>query len=234
MISINNITFYYQQKRPVLYDFSLRFEAGGTYGLLGKNGTGKSTLLYLMTGLLRPLRGEVTYNDVPTWQRKPEVLKDFFLVPEEYTLPAIPLRRYVKALMPFYPLFSQELLESSLQNFGMPLNMNMGELSMGQKKKVYMSLALAANTKVLLLDEPTNGLDILSKSQFRKALVGGMDEGKTIIISTHQVHDVENLLDHVVIVDTNRVLLKQAYDEDNRPADLEKLFVETLTKNTII
>ena len=101
---------------------------------------------------------------------------------------------------------------------------------MGQKKKVYICIALAANTKYLLLDEPTNGLDILSKSLFRKVVVAGMSEEKTLIISTHQVHDVELLLDHVVIIDRNRVLLDQKLEEsDDAPIDIEKLFIDTLT-----
>ncbi len=231
MIDISNITFAYNRGNEVLRDFSLSFEEGGVYGLLGKNGTGKSTLLYLMMGLLRPQRGEVRYNGTETGKRDADVLKDFFLVPEEYNLPHIALRRYVEALRPFYPNFSQELLEECLRNFDMPAHVDLGQLSMGQKKKVYMSIAIAAQTRVLLMDEPTNGLDILSKSQFRKAVVTGMGEGKTIVISTHQVHDVENLLDHAVIIDRNCVLLDKAYNEEERPQDLEKLFIETLTHN---
>ncbi len=233
MIEISNVSFAYNRSNRVLQDFSLTFAEDGVYGLLGKNGTGKSTLLYLMMGLLRPQRGDVTYNDTSTRKRRPEVLEDFFLVPEEYDLPAISLRRYVRAVRPLYPQFSDELLHKCLENFEMNTDVNLGDLSMGQKKKVYMSIALAANTRVLLMDEPTNGLDILSKSQFRKAVVMGMDEGKTTIISTHQVHDVEHLLDHVVIIDRNRVLLNKAYSEEERPQDLEQLFIDTLSLNPL-
>jgi len=113
----------------------------------------------------------------------------------------------------------------------MPTDVNLGALSMGQKKKVYICIALAANTKYLLLDEPTNGLDILSKSLFRKVVITGMTEDKTVIVSTHQVHDVERLLDHAVIIDRNRVLLDQKLQEtDEAPIDIEKLFIDTLTK----
>ena len=232
MISITNVTFGYTPSVRVLEDFSLRFQDGGVYGLLGKNGTGKSTLLYLITGLLRAQRGTVEVDGVDASSRKAETLADMFIVPEEYDLPAISLKNYVKALKPFYPRFSEELLERCLREFEMPTDVNLGALSMGQKKKVYICIALAANTKYLLLDEPTNGLDILSKSLFRKVVVAGMSEDKTIIISTHQVHDVEHLLDHVVIVDRNRVLLDQKLEEsDEAPIDIEKLFIETLTKN---
>ncbi len=230
MISIKNVTFGYTSGSKVLKDFSLNFQQGGVYGLLGKNGTGKSTLLYLITGLLHPQQGSVEVDGVASSQRKADTLSEIFIVPEEYDLPAISLKNYVQAVKPFYPRFSEELLEKCLREFEMPMEVNLGALSMGQKKKVYICIALAANTRYLLLDEPTNGLDILSKSLFRKVVVTGMSEEKTIIISTHQVHDVEHLLDHVVIIDTNHVLLDQKLTEsDEAPIDIEKLFIDTLT-----
>ena len=232
MINVNNITFGYNRHHAVLKDFSLQFQGGGVYGLLGKNGTGKSTLLYLMMGLLRPSAGRVEVDGMEASRRLPQMLSELFLVPEEYDMPRITLREYVRVLKPFYKGFSDDLLHRCLDGFDMSPEVHLGGLSMGQKKKVYICIALAANTKYLLLDEPTNGLDILSKSLFRKVVVAGMSEDKTIIISTHQVHDVEHLLDHVVIVDRNRVLLDQKLEEsDEAPIDIEKLFIETLTKN---
>lgn len=228
MIDINNVTFEYQYGKPVLKDFSLSFPQGGVYGLLGKNGTGKSTLLYLISGLLRPQRGEVRVDGLLAENRQPEMLREIFLVPEEYDLPAVTLQSYIRALKPFYPRFSDELLRSCIEGFDLNMDMHLGALSMGQKKKVYMCVAMATGTRVLLMDEPTNGLDILSKSQFRKVVVMGMDDQKTVLVSTHQVHDVERLLDHVTILDGNRILMHGPLNEDNGPVDLEKLFVETV------
>lgn len=228
MISIKNVRFGYNSRQVVLDDFSLEFTQGGIYGLLGKNGTGKSTLLYLMMGLLRPQKGSVAIDGVGTSFRTPEVMSEVFLVPEEYDLPPISLRKYVEVIKPFYPRFSNELLEQCLENFGMTTDIDLGSLSMGQKKKVYMSVALAANTRYLLMDEPTNGLDILSKSQFRKAVIEGMSDDKTIIISTHQVHDVELLLDHVCIIERNRVLLNEPIEEKDHAVNLEELFIKTV------
>ena len=233
MISIENVTFGYNSYHNVLEKFSLQFKKGGVYGLLGKNGTGKSTLLYLMMGLLRPKQGEVRIDGMLASQRLPEVMGDMFIVPEEYDLPRISLRKYVKSLKPFYPKFSDELLEQCLSGFDMTSDINLGALSMGQKKKVYMCVALATNTTYLLMDEPTNGLDILSKSQFRKVVIGSMSEDKAIIISTHQVHDVEHMLDHVCIINQNSVLLDTPLVEEDGPIDLEKLFIDTLTNNKV-
>ena len=228
MIDISNVTFEYRKGKPVLKDFSLSFPQGGVYGLLGKNGTGKSTLLYLISCLLRPRHGEVRVDGMLSANRQPEMLREIFLVPEEYDLPSVSLKSYTRALKSFYPRFSDELLRKCIEVFDLEMDMQLGTLSMGQKKKVYMCVALATGTRVLLMDEPTNGLDILSKSQFRKAVVQGMDEDKTVLVSTHQVHDVERLLDHVTIINGNQVLLHGPLNEDNGPVDLEKLFIETV------
>ena len=211
MIEIKNLSFSYgKKKQSVFNDFSLTLDKGSVYGLLGKNGTGKSTLLYLMTGLLRPQAGQVLYKGVDVSMRYPLTLQDMFLVPEEFALPSVSLKRYLKLNTPFYPNFSNELLNACLHDFDMNEDIHLGELSMGQKKIVFMCFALATNTSLLVMDEPSNGLDIPSKSQFRKVIASGMTDEKAVIISTHQVRDIDSLLDHVVIIDGTRVLLNES------------------------
>ena len=211
MIEIKNLSFSYgKKKQSVFNDFSLTLDKGSVYGLLGKNGTGKSTLLYLMTGLLRPQAGQVLYKGVDVSMRYPLTLQDMFLVPEEFALPSVSLKRYLKLNTPFYPNFSNELLNACLHDFDMNEDIHLGELSMGQKKKVFMCFSLATNTSLLVMDEPSNGLDIPSKSQFRKVIASGMTDEKAVIISTHQVRDIDSLLDHVVIIDGTRVLLNES------------------------
>lgn len=208
MIEVKNLSFSYgKRKQKVFDDFSLTLDKGSVYGLLGKNGAGKSTLLYLMTGLLRPQAGKVLYKGVDVSLRYPLTLQDMFLVPEEFALPSVSLKQYVKLNAPFYPNFSKEQLGTCLRDFDMNEDIHLGELSMGQKKKAFMCFALAANTSLLVMDEPSNGLDIPSKSQFRKVIASGMTDEKSVIISTHQVRDIDSLLDHVVIIDGTRVLL---------------------------
>lgn len=208
MLQVENLSFGYRRgKREVLKDFSLSLEAGRVYGLLGKNGAGKSTLLYLMSGLLTPRSGHVLYRGIDVRRRLPQTLQDLFLVPEEFELPSISLVSYVELNSPFYPRFSKEQMLGYLHLFEMDIDVNLGTLSMGQKKKVFMSFALATNTSLLLMDEPTNGLDIPGKSQFRKFIASGMSDEKTIVISTHQVRDVDRVLDHVLVTDSSRVLL---------------------------
>ncbi|MCM1348131.1 MAG: ATP-binding cassette domain-containing protein [Firmicutes bacterium] len=217
MLKINNVTFgYSRHKAPVIENFSLEIPAGGIYGLLGPNGAGKSTLLYLISGALTPKKGEVLFKDKNTRRRLPSVLSDMFLVPEEFSLPPISFEEYVKLNEPFFPNFSREDLKRNLETFNLSLTDNLGNLSMGQKKKAYMCFALATNTSLLLMDEPTNGLDIPGKSSFRRFIASAMTDNRTIIISTHQVRDIERLLDHVIIMNRNEVLFNKSIDETSR------------------
>lgn len=211
MIKVENLSFTYpKSKHMVLHDFSFSLEAGRVYGLLGRNGAGKSTLLYLMTGLLTPKKGKIMYHDINVRSRLPMTLQDMFLVPEEFELPSISLKKYIDLNAPFYPNFSKEDMYKYLHCFEMDMDVNLGALSMGQKKKVFMSFALATNTSLLLMDEPTNGLDIPGKGQFRKFMASGMTDNKTIVISTHQIRDIDKMLDSVMIMDESRVLLNES------------------------
>ncbi|MBO5382147.1 MAG: ABC transporter ATP-binding protein [Bacteroides sp.] len=214
MFLVEDLTFSYARGREnTLSNFSLSLEKGKVYGLLGKNGAGKSTLLYLMSGLLTPKSGRVLYHGVDVRRRLPLTLQDMFIVPEEFELPSVSLQSYVKLNAPFYPRFSEEDMKHYLALFGMAENIHLGQLSMGQKKKVFMSFALAANTSLLLMDEPTNGLDIPGKSQFRKMIAAGMSDERTILISTHQVRDIDRILDHIVIMDNSHVMLDASVAE---------------------
>ncbi len=194
-------------KNKVFEDFNLDIREGSICGLLGTNGAGKSTMLYLLAGLLFPQSGRVLYNGMDMRERRPEALSDMYLVPEEFSLPNMSFKKYVAINSKFYPKFSEEMLTKSLDAFGMTRDINLYQLSMGQKKKAFICFALATNTNLLMMDEPTNGLDIPSKSQFRKVVAECMTDERTIIISTHQVRDVENLLDQIIILNNKEIVL---------------------------
>lgn len=217
MIRINNITFSYRRKADdVLTNLSLSIEPGAIYGLLGLNGEGKSTLLHLMAGLLTPNAGNITIDDVDVRLRRPSTLSKLFIVPEEFSLPEISLENYVRINAPLYPNFNRDDMERYLKEFGLNSNINLKGLSMGQKKKVFISFALAANTPVMLMDEPTNGLDIPGKSTFRKVISMAASDDRTIIISTHQVRDIDKLLDHIIVMFNHKLLLNEPISEISR------------------
>lgn len=220
MISLSNVTFAYPgNSMPVVKGMSLKLETPGIYGLLGANGTGKSTLLYLISGLLKPRQGSVSVNGRESFLRLPSMLSEVFLVPEELSLPNVTLNEFVKVTAPFYPHFDYTLMERYLELFRLSTDIHLGRLSMGQKKKAFVAFALACRTKVLLMDEPTNGLDIPGKNEFRRALIEEQDENRIVVISTHQVRDLDRVLDHVMIVSKDGVAL------DASIADLQRRYL---------
>jgi len=200
MIQLNEVRFGYTRNRLIYDGLSLTMPPGTIFGLLGPNGAGKSTLLRLMAGLLFSKGGTVRVNQHAPGDRKPAFLEDVFLLPEEFYVPPVSVRAFVESNAPFYPRFDQAQFAGYLAEFGLPDSQRLSEMSYGQKKKVLIGFGLATNTALLLLDEPTNGLDIPSKSQFRRLVSGAADEKRTIIISTHQVRDLETLIDPIVIL----------------------------------
>jgi len=215
MIRIQNLSFAYK-KKLVFDGLSLQFEAGHVYGLLGKNGTGKSSLLRNIAGLLAPKSGSINVNGFTPFQRLPLFLEDVYMVPEEFYLPDIPIADFLQHSAAFYPRFNQAQFSNYMSVFEVPVDNTLQNMSYGQKKKVLISFALATNAKILLMDEPTNGLDIMSKSQFRKILAEALDEERCIIISTHQVKDLENLIDRITVIDEGKILFDENVDEITR------------------
>jgi ABC-2 type transport system ATP-binding protein len=214
MIDIRNFSFAYRRKK-VFDNLSLSFKAGHIYGLLGKNGTGKSTLLRSMAGTLFPDKGIINVMGFTPGKRQPAFLQNIFMVAEEFYLPDISVEKFVKFNAVFYPNFNMEEFNRYLIEFEVPAGNTLQAMSYGQKKKVLISFGLACNTAVLLMDEPTNGLDIMSKSKFRKVIAGAVDGQKCIIISTHQVKDLENLIDRVTIIDEGQILFDQTIESIN-------------------
>lgn len=210
MIELKDIRFYYPKATVVLDDVSLHFETGNIYGLFGKNGEGKSTLMKILAGLLYPKSGSYMISEEHFMKRKVKHLKDIFLVPEDFELPGVSIKTYEKITSCFYPGFSHTLFYELVKEFKLSANHNISTLSFGQKKKVLIAFGIATNTKLLLMDEPTNGLDIPSKSQFRRIMSSAVDQGKCIIISTHQVRDLHSLINHVVILNQSRVVFDHA------------------------
>jgi ABC-2 type transport system ATP-binding protein len=218
MIQIENLSFGYNRKKLLYKNLSLTLETGRIYGLLGKNGAGKSTLLKNMIGLLFPTLGTVNVNGFTPKKRLPSFLQTIYFIPEEVYVPALTIGRYVNLFAPFYPKFNREQFNNHLNQLDVKTEDKLNTLSFGQQKKFVIAFGLACNTEVLLLDEPTNGLDIPSKKLFRKLIAAEMNESRMIFISTHQIRDLDNLIDQVVIVDEGTLLL-------NAPVDLigEKL-----------
>ncbi len=207
MIEIANLSFGYNKKKLLYKNLTLSLEAGSIYGLLGKNGAGKSTLLKNLIGLLFPTNGDIWVNGFLPKKRLPSFLETIYFIPEEVYVPSLTIDRYINLFAPFYPNFSKENMIRHLEELDVKTADKLNTLSFGQQKKFIIAFGLACNTKVLLLDEPTNGLDIPSKKRFRKLIAAEMNDDRMIFISTHQIRDLDNLIDRVVIVDEGELLL---------------------------
>ena len=211
MVEIRDLHFSYREKK-VFNGLDLELQPGHIYGLMGRNGMGKSTLLRCIGGLLFPRMGEIHTIGFQPGLRQPAFLQKVFMIPEEFYLPDILPAQMLKTIAPFYPRFDIDRFKNYTRKFEIPEGNSFGTMSYGQKKKTLISFALATNASLLLMDEPTNGLDILSKSQFRKVMAGSLDEKKCILISTHQVKDLENLVDRILIIEDGRILFDQAIE----------------------
>ena len=213
MIQFKEVDFSYSSKVKLLTNLNLRFEPGRIHGLLGKNGEGKSTLLKLVAGLLFPKRGKVKVMNFTPGKRNPEMLRDIYFLPEELPHHTLSIARFEQVYAPFYPNFSATLFDNCLKEFEIPSkDWKMNKLSYGQKKKIIVAFGLATRTNILLMDEPTNGLDIPSKGQFRRMVASAVDENRCIIISTHQVRDLDSLIDHLVIMDNHEIALNETIE----------------------
>ena len=207
MVRIRNLHFGYSKKCPLFQNLSLTLERGHIYGLLGKNGAGKSTLLKNIVGLAFPQAGTCEVLGQPAARRLPAVLADLFFLPEEVYVPAVTAAQFVAHTAGFYPRFDHAALARYLGEFEVPAQAVLAVLSFGQQKKFMIAFALAANTSLLVLDEPTNGLDIPSKAQFRKIVASALTDERCLIISTHQVRDLESLIDTVLVLHGQRIVL---------------------------
>ncbi len=212
MILVDQVSFHYKKQSQFFDNLSFNQEFGSIVGLLGKNGAGKTTLLKLMAGLLQPLSGSMKISGFTPFDRQPDFLGDLFMVLEEFVFPQVSINLYLKATTSLYPNFDEEKLDGILNDFELNRKSMIHSLSQGQRKKFLIAFALATNCKLLILDEPTNGLDIPSKSIFRKVLVSSVTEEQLVLISTHQVKDIETILDKVVILDQGKIIFNESLE----------------------
>ncbi len=212
MIKINDLAFSYGSE-PVLKNITMTLEEGRIYGLLGENGVGKTTLLTLLCGLKKPNTGSIDIDGYDPFKRDPNLYKELYYVPDEVSPLHQTARLFAKNTGVFWPNFSMDLFLTIMKEMEVEPDKKMDAMSAGQLKKTYLSFALACKPRYLFMDEPTNGLDIPSKSQFRAAVSRYTAEDSTIVISTHQVRDLENIIDPIIILDKQDVLVNASLEK---------------------
>jgi ABC-2 type transport system ATP-binding protein len=223
MIKVNNLHFGYGKNGPLFKNISFQLHAGHIYGLLGKNGAGKSSLLKNLAGLVYAQSGTLDVFGFNPAKRTPAMLEQICFIPEEFYLPAVKIDAYVNANAPFYKKFNHDYFTELIKEFDIPVNQKLIHMSYGQKKKVIIAFALATQAKLIIMDEPTNGLDIPSKAQFRKIMASALTDDCCIIISTHQVRDLDNLIDTVMMLDENNIALHASVEEITEKLTFKKI-----------
>ncbi|ALL07932.1 ABC transporter ATP-binding protein [Pedobacter sp. PACM 27299] len=234
MIEISNLTFGYSKKKLLFKNLNLKLQMGHIYGLLGKNGAGKSTLLKNLAGLVFPQEGLCKLKGYRAADRLPGFLQELFFIPEEIYLPGTTAIQFAQSTGHFYPKFDEAYYYRMLSEFDVPHSSVLNKLSFGQQKKVMIAFGLATNTTLLIMDEPTNGLDIPSKTKFRKIIAAALSEERCIIISTHQIRDLDSLIDSLLIVHEQEIVLNRSLDEiaekihfsSTAPVDKETIIYE--------
>ena len=212
MIELRNLKFSYGNE-TVLENISMNLEEGRVYGLLGENGVGKTTLLTLLCGLKKCQEGSILIDGRDPYKREPSLLGNIYYLPDEVAGVPMKAEEYARNWGRFWPEFDLDKFMTIMSEFETDPSKRMDRMSCGQLKKSYISFALACNCRYIFLDEPTNGLDIPSKAEFRKAVMKHTSESSTLLISTHQVRDLENIIDPVIILDRRDVLLNAGISE---------------------
>lgn len=212
MIKVNDLSFSYGS-HEVLSGITMELEQGRIYGLLGENGVGKTTLLDLLAGLKKSGNGSILADGEEPYRRSPSFLSRIYYLPDEVAPVNSKAIKWANVSGTFWPGYREEVFTAVLESFEVDKEMKMNKMSAGQLKKTYVSFALATGASYLLMDEPTNGLDIPGKTQFRTAIMRYTSETSTIVISTHQVRDLESIIDPIIILDTKSVLMNASVEQ---------------------
>ncbi len=223
MIKIEHLEFGYRKKNKLFQNLNIDLKEGKVYGILGHNGAGKTTMLKLIAGLVFPKSGNCSVNGFIPKKRNPNFLQDIFYIPEEFEFPSISIEKYIKIYSIFYPKFDKIVMDDLLVEFELPFDSKINNLSFGQKKKLLIAFAVSTNCSILLMDEPTNGLDIPSKSKFRKIIANYFNDDRLFLISTHQVRDLDNILDTIIVVEKGEVIFNRTLDEIQQNLSFKKI-----------
>ena len=201
--------------KPVLENLSLTIEPGHVYGLIGRNGAGKTTLMNCITGILTFKRKHqpIYLDGVRLNVNNPNDHAKLFYVTDTISSIHILADAFANTLACFYPSFSIESYKEYMEMFHMDRNVFIDELSLGEKKSVFLSYAFASGAPYIIMDEPTNGLDITSRKVFRKLIASYMTPDRAIVISTHHINEISSLLDHILILDKRHLVFDRSVME---------------------
>ena len=198
-------------RKVVLQDFNINLEKGRIIGLLGPNGSGKTTFIKILAGILSRNAGEVTIDGRQIGIESKKVVS--YLPERTYFSPSMKVKETIEFFADFYEDFRKERAVEMLQKLNIPLDAKIKSLSKGTREKVQLVLVMSREAKVYLLDEPMGGVDPAARDYILKTILTNYSEDSSVIISTHLISDVENVLDDVVFIKDGRVVLHESVDD---------------------
>jgi ABC-2 type transport system ATP-binding protein len=223
LVSARGVSKHFGEVRAV-DDVSFEIEEGKILGLIGPNGAGKTTLLKAVLGLT-DCQGELSVMGLDPFKQRKELLKNICFIADVAVLPRwIRVTQLLEFVESVHPNFSRKRAESFLGQTKVRSNAKVRELSKGMVTQLHLSIIMSIDAKLLVLDEPTLGLDIIFRKEFYSNLLNDyFDEKRTILITTHQVEEIENLLTDIMFINDGKILL------DKPMESLADSYVELLT-----
>ena len=213
-------------KLTALNDISLTLEEGKIVGLLGPNGSGKTTLIKLINGLLIPTSGEVTVCGYKPGKESKALVS--YLPDNIYLNSWMKIYQIVEYFAEFYDDFRSDLAYEMLKKLGIQKEMKLKSLSKGNKEKVCLILAMSRNAKLYVLDEPIAGVDPAARDYVISTIINNYNPESTVLISTHLISDIEEVLDEVIFIQNGEILLKKSVDDirEENGKSVDELFRE--------
>lgn len=196
---------------PALSDFSLTLERGQIVGLLGPSGSGKSTLIKLINGLLTPTSGSVLIDGMAPCTRTKEIVS--YLPERTYLNDWMKVRDIIAYFDDFYANFVKERALEMLERLGINPYARLRTLSKGSREKVQLILVMSRDADLYILDEPIGGVDPAARQYILSTILSNYNENATILLSTHLIAEIENILDRVLFLQNGRLILNHSVDE---------------------
>ena len=211
LVTVTNLTKVYDKRKTALNQMNLSIPKGKIVGLLGPNGSGKTTLIKIMNGLLRPTEGTVLINGSAPG---PETKARISYLPERtYLRNSMKVKELIAYFADFYEDFKPERAKEMLESLGIDENAKIKTLSKGTREKVQLILVMSRDADLFILDEPIAGVDPAARDYIIKTIITNYNENATVLLSTHLISDIENVLDEVIFIKDGNMVMQATVEE---------------------
>ena len=223
LLECKNLCKSYNDKQ-VLKDINLKISKGKIIGLLGKNGTGKTTLIKLINDLLTPTSGEILINGQKPGVETKEIIS--YLPEKTYIDREMRVKDIIKYFKEFYKNFDSQKATDLLKVLDLDINTKISKMSKGMQEKLQLILVMSRKAELYILDEPLGGVDPATRDYILDTILFNFCKGATVIISTHLISDVERILDDVIFMDKGQIILTASADElrNKEKASIDEIF----------